>query len=741
MKKEMSLLKLQPLRKKNSIFLKATKNLNNQKGSTLVMVLIFASILSILGVALLSASITNMKLKLADQKMKKSFYTAEAGIEEAHARIEKQVKDAIDYADKIIEKNLEDKNDYSDYTNDDGSVDQTKLKNKMKTWFKSAYISFLNNESIDPDNEIFKNFTKTDEGYEDYEYAELRDKLQSNTNNYQLGNMITIAKIVKFGENQDTYDLYIESNSNNDVNKKVSKKFSIKIPEYNEISDENIDQSYYRPYYIGRDTEYLYSLKDIIGDATFKDNAVTSLGNIIVEEEAQVRIGEAGESNGNVYAKGKAINTGIIVKTGTLEVNGKIASKNDIYTEGANSHIKINGDVYCSTFKISENASNSSLLVGNGENQNFRVFTKDDLELNGKTSSIEINGSYYGFSSGTESADEKTTHDESSAIIINTEDIGDGSRLKITGTGINTPDLKSGIIIGGTAYLELSPKRYQTGESVSIHGNYLGYTKNILNKRTFDIDAANGKKYEFTFDNSNFGSYDYNGKVHIDLVDSYMKNGAKEKLQAKDKGLILSELNKESPKPFDILTGWGDNKNAIELSNILYTTGAYITKDEIKTDKLAFFDNYTSMIQYLKDEYSKNTNAPDISNDKSIDKQNNNEICYVDNSSTSIALVGSVDEGQTTPAASKTYRFPNSEKEVKGIIITAGDVYISGEITFRGIIATKGDVIFTGSKQKNIYLDSSVEIEKFEESVGIYKDVNTYRKYSDLIETSSWDHK
>ncbi|MBF8982642.1 pilus assembly PilX N-terminal domain-containing protein [Lutibacter sp. B2] len=729
---KMSLLKLEPLRKKNKNICELLKK---QDGSTLVMVLIYMTILSMLGITILSVSLTNMKMKLVDQKVKKSFYGAEAGIEEAHARIEKQVKEAIDYGDKVVEKNLEylKEHDYTyeskKYKDEEGIIQQEELKDDMGTWFEEAYKEFLNSKVTPKDISILDIDDKS------YEYNYLIDILAAN--NYQFRNIVTINEddITKFSESSNTFDIIVHSqnSSSDDIKKQISKKFSIKIPKYNPTTDETVDESYYKPVYVSRDTKYLYNL-DMIEASGFTDNAVTAKGDIILEEGAKVTI-----HDGHVYAKGNIIEKeSTEEKKGNLTVNGNTMTQKDILTDGAYTSMNFNGDVYCKTLKISENSSHSSLQVGtkaDNINQKFRVFTEDDLELNGDNSSIEIYGSYYGFTDG--SLETTDSDDESSAIVINSKDIGKGSTLTITGEESSNNEFTDGIIIGGTAYLNFTNKPYQTGESVAIHGNYLGYTKGILNlnNEIFSID-----KYNYAFKDYNFSEYNYvdakGNKINIDLADTY--NDSKTTLYAKDKGRILGKLSET--KPFTIQTG---GKNGIDLGTdtIIYATGAYITKDKMKADKIAYGD-YGTLKYDLKNEYDTKTTDKDISyssefiKDEATINKEDNAICYINNND--VAIVG--ENGSAPKGISNVYRVGSNfnSNNIKGIIITDGNVYISGEVTFRGIIAAKGNIIFTDNNQKNIYLDNKVEIKKIEEVVGISNDVNTYSKYSSLIETSSW---
>ena len=118
------------------------KYLESKRGSSLVMVLIVFSILSILGVTLLSLAVFNFKMKTVDRKVKAAFYLSEAGLDEAYGVVVNGVKNAIE----------------SGYANVKASYDPwlaSQNPNKplpdppYNQWFQQAYRNYIQHSLTD----------------------------------------------------------------------------------------------------------------------------------------------------------------------------------------------------------------------------------------------------------------------------------------------------------------------------------------------------------------------------------------------------------------------------------------------------------------------------------------------------------------------------------------------------------------------------------------------------------------
>lgn len=708
------------------------------------MVLMSLSVLSILGTAIISLSVMNLKSKIVDKKIKTSFYLSEAGLEEAYAIMMNEVQEGIKKGNEEVEKELKDfikkeklkesEGDYnSPYLNSDGSVDEEAIKSKLEEWFRQGYARHLNNQ-------LLKKIKDGDN------YSELESSMNPSKPK------IRIEEKKEFPQNPDEeskFEITLISNFTHDnIQKQIKSKFLISIPKYN------------KPYYIKSEKVNL------------KENVLWTKA-LISEKDILVK-GNNVTINGDIYAYGNTIKDikerGIAVK-GKLTVNGNVFTDGYFQTKENGSSITVkNGDVYCKSLVIPDEQSGCNIMI------NGNVNTYDDIELNGKKSSITINGNYYGFSYGSEG------HDKSSSIIINSDDIGAGSSITITGEGKGKKYYKEdgkGTFIAGTVYIDLDNEDYQTGESVSVKGNYRAYSEK-LGESTFEFD---GKEY---------GEDDIEFSYFSPL---YLMNKIKEKTNRlyEQRGKYLKAIYDKNNSIINLGNG------AIDIRNVKYSLGDYIEKgngiDKLKVGSFNHLDYTTVFDQNLK-EYKYYVNRmgdpqiEDYSNYTDIDEKltiedrfdfkdikpsSNNMILKKDeelffsnsDADKSISIIGINSQNSITG----TYNVELKDTNLKGIIITKGDVYISGEINFEGVIIAGGNIyiqddnpkIFTNKYSGNLannYVikkvcehkekdgiqigdlfkdigDKEIDV-VYNAEIGVNDDVKTYYRFSDLIKIKEW---
>jgi|GEM_PF-2180376 len=770
------------------------KVLNNSKGSTFVMVLMALSVLSILGTVILSVAASGYKMKMVDKNVKNNFYLAEAGLDEAYTLIGEFVEEAMtkakEEADTEIENIMDNRDDeeYKDffYQEDEtlpsdayvGMVKEDMIKEKFDKVYKKKYKELLN-EKV-PDGSMY-----------------VLEEMLEDTNNYEdLNKNVTSidAKIIKpfnLADNNDT-NMELEIRSRVEVNnviKSVSAKFEIEVPD-----------SYDSPYYVTTST---IKMKNNV----LFSKALIAEGDIVLEKGSKAVI------NGDIYAKGNT-GGGIIVKSGDLTVNGaaitgeNISSQCDTASDNAN--IQLNGSVYCNNMTIPFGSVNSNITVGvEGEKgKKFNVFVKDDMELGGYNSTIKVFGSYFGFSDG-------SYHSESSAIMINDPNeydlegrgiigfindyLGKKSFIKITGEKAsvdtryaNAPagsgsdyEIPEGIIIAGTSYIDDNNPDididYQTGESISIKGNYVAYVRPLDLKvdDIYEIDKTDGSylRHAELYDPDNIelttlspftiatefkkvNKYDQQGNVIEN--EEYPKTN--QIMMAKDKGyLLIYSYNK-------LKSGEGSIKNirtnGIELTadRVVYSTGAYIGKDKngetkIFNDKHAYLDSLPALRSFgrqykyfinrmgdpeftvpipeitdsddeILDEHLTIAERFDFSKD--IEKDlliEGNEIFYKGGDGT-ITLLG--DGASSSNAKGTVIKLPNNGN-ARGIIVTQGDIYIMGKVNFKGTIITEGSIYIAGS-------NTDVIIENDYDPYDLTNEDKNYvinKVYSDIMDTST----
>ncbi|SHJ82810.1 pilus assembly PilX N-terminal domain-containing protein [Tepidibacter formicigenes] len=765
------------------------KILKSEKGSTLTMVLMTLSVLSVLGTAVMSLSIMNLKMKIIDQKSKTSFYLSEAGLEEAYAIMMNKVEEGIQKGNEEVENNLsnfiasERSKEFAEppeiaqdspFINSDGSVDEDNIKIKMQEWFTKGYTNYLNKEENNK-NLLKKELEKLSN------YSVLDKEIDTSRAIIEVENINTYAKSPMMNENENLDDFedelnrYIESKfeiiitsefTHNDIRKKIRSTFSIDIPKYD------------TPYYVGNE---IIKLRENV----LWSKALISEKNIVVE-------GNDVTINGDIYAYGDESKTnikdrGIIVgnnNEGNLVVNGNVITGSYLQTKGNNSSITISdGDVYCNTLAVPQLQESCNITV------NGNVNTYDDIELNGTQSNININGNYYGFSYGSDG------HDRSSSIIVNSDDIGktNGSSIEITGNGKEkeyygaSQEDGKGTFIAGTVYIALDNEDYQTGESISVKGNYKGYSKEL----------NDGSKYDKSNVNFNYFSPLY-------LMDSI--NNSSDPIY-KQRGEYLKAVYDSDDSILNLGNG------AIDIQNIKHSLGDYIKKEDINLSLMEgnFTLDYTNAFDKNLKEYKYYVNRmgdSQINIDNILDNNDNNtnldtrlyitdrfnfsqnfipdtqekkqkiiddkEIFFVnDNSSKVFSIVGPSD-GNPVERYNGDYTINLNNKELKGIIVTKGDVYISGNIEFTGAIITEGNIYIKDNNEKifnnqysedlrnNNYVIKKICEDKktkgtqigdlfkqddigdkeldivYELEANIDENINSYYRFSDIIKISSW---
>ena len=446
--------------------------LKGQDGSTLMLVVITIAVLTMLGTALLAMSLMNVNMKANDYRIKKTVYYAESGIDQVYARVGKLVEQAIQTAITNTDNDLKNILQVCDdivsdedpvaydapyhyiglYLTAELQLDtdqlQTYAENQYKTHFRTALDSLDVHTVLTADA---------------YEYLDSNDP----SNNSEIDIEISNSNIVTFATNSNPHEFVIKDIKSTfalaDHTEKVIKTDIV-------ISDEVSS----------------YPMNTIEERIVVTDNPLWQQALVAVED-IDVNGGDV-TITGNIYGYGTvpanlADTTafgGVSVRNdGDLEVTGDIYTRSFVqlaagtagdYNSG---NLTVNnGLVYANSVVVQNYASGDMNISGN-------VYTSDDLELNGTgTSSIIINGSYYGYTDGS-STDASTTHDKSSAIVINadmTQATLSVNGVQPAGVDINRLESTPGVLIGGTAYVNSQPTRYQTAESVSIKGNYVAYT-------------------------------------------------------------------------------------------------------------------------------------------------------------------------------------------------------------------------------------------------------------------------
>lgn len=694
-----------------------------KKGSSLIMIIVLMGIISVLGLSLSTLAVTTYKSRIVNSTSKINLYAAEAGIDEVYGIIGSTVDKGINYAneqvaaidleqakiDKIsnlftaypnfyeLEGSQSILNNLNETINPSGiplvvldvaqlflddngqvsaSINESRLKDYQNQQFQYYYKEYINNGKSSIDGEIVEQklaIALTDTAR--YKFA-----LSGESNKPEITLLNNTPFSMDVGNNTP-YKIKAQSeflDSREGIRKAIEMEYELEVPEYSDV------------YYM----KNIKFPKNVVWE-----KAIAADGDMNVDA-SKVTI------NGEVYVKGT--NEGgvnLIGNNSSVTLQKKLATRQNINLKAQNSLFTSNENIYANNVIIYKDDSNDA----NGSNFNITnaeaaLYLRDDLELNADNSKINIAGGFYGLYDGPDEIGNTSFlgNDHSSSVVINSDDIETGgSSLNIAGN----------VIIQGTAYINTNPE-YQTGESISIKGNYKAYTRGLT------IDSAISRGKSLKSDNVIF---EY--REPLSVVSQFLDGTP---LLAPDKSKYFEAYNDEfrdSTEESDRLRTSGVNI----AGNIIATAGSIIhngniiesqlTPDEDKikektrelkrnifymgdttpTDQEVFHEtevqrDVSSLVNY--DMLIEKTKAP-ISNDISESE----EVVVLDgNSTNNYAFIG---ESGTTPInANKVYNIVNNN--FKGIIVTAGDVYLSGKLNFSGTIITKGNIIFLGSDEKNI---------------------------------------
>ena len=339
---------------------------------------------------------------------------AEAGLEEAYAKVEKTTRTAIDSGVGNVKTELQlfiagerakDKETRAarGYIRSDGSVNMDKIKadDYLNGWFREGYAKKFNEIYANKDSNELKttDYTVLDTTIDDKKpIIKVIDIDTFDTSNLTKDSKLTITLSSVF--------------THKNMTRNIKSIFAVSIPPY--------------------DSPYS------VENSVLKENMLWTKA-LIADKDIVVK-GKDVSVNGDIYAYGVGSSDadkkshGIVVGSGSrgkLSVTGNVVTNSYLTTRAKNSSIDISGEVFCHSLTVAEldNENDENLPDNHDENcsvtVNGNVNTKDDIKLNGEHSKIQINGNYYGFSEGLEG------YDKSSSIMLNSDDVKESSAKQI----------------------------------------------------------------------------------------------------------------------------------------------------------------------------------------------------------------------------------------------------------------------------------------------------------------------
>lgn len=417
----------------------AIKNfINNQKGSTLLIVIIATMFIGTLGTLVLATSLSNLQMKVVDSRSKKNFYYVERAVDEIYNGIAVQ---AMEYTRTAYMDTLTTLVSYDVSASAFQSIDNTTANiNFRKKYYEQVKAAYSVGE------------------------VTLKASLEQyiSEESGQKARIESIGEVVTEGTDADPKpyiikDVRVSYTNSLGYYTSINTDIIIKAPD-NEIdftaaTDTDWDEVFS---YIAIANSSL----DFACNTDVNGNLYAGIGGIAVHSPSKKIKVDAKVSNlvtqgtlstqyGTLNVEGKGSNTAQIFAK-NIKTLGKYTTA-DGYKSGSMDHLSI--DATC--------------------------VVADDLEINGDGSNVLVKGAYYGYgitTSGDFDSETRvgsigvSTGEGSSSILVN------GKNSDVT---VNVSDL----LIAGRAYVDLRGNSdsgtYMTGESISVKGDQVAYLADL----------------------------------------------------------------------------------------------------------------------------------------------------------------------------------------------------------------------------------------------------------------------
>lgn len=698
---------------------KCYKRKLNNKGSSLIIVIICSMFVSILGMLMLSLTKMNFDMKNTSIKAKDNFYTAENALDELKNGVYEnaQNKMAKVYEDMLVS-----------YT----SLNETqRIKNMKKNFVKEFYSYYTSNSSeeehvmTDDELRLFYDYFVTTKIKDDTNFGVSiisNPTVRANYDDYKVVfSEVSIAYLNEQGyESKVTTDIVI----------------SCDYPEH--VVKKGDGTLYYSDYAIINDG----TLKNTLTSTTINGNVYSGKGIEVANQGVKLNI-----------------NAGSIITREDIVVSNKALFKADLLPSIANKC-----EIWANN--ISTKLDTSYVAPSEYININADCYVKDDLTLLAKGGNVTIKGDYYGYSSGNSSVDNVDGEAlYSSAININgqyaTLDLSGLSRLHIAGKSyLNVPDRYGSTVKSDTSVNVLM------GESVSFKGNQIAYLLPSVCIQGLSHNPLTSKEYQQILDGEYSIDITLSGKSggialenylnpitpYVALPVRYVGNTGVEggmfyiymKFQNEDKAaLYYQEYYERYGIDLNEKTASSNTGNIILNEDIITTGNALMYTDEqvslvnanksynssdIESVEIMYNSYYDGLTQKLDKDYVSDANN-DLT-DNLIWFEND-----TDSGTTGVIYDSSIRGGYAytlNENANNPYYVCITDRDVtvdtvhnNGLIITTGNVYVNA--SFKGLIIAKGDVIVAGNSTIS-YSEKILEL--------IKSDSNIYKYFKDYVPDS-----
>lgn len=709
-----------------------------QKGSSLVLVIMIFSVLTILGVSVLSLTASAFKSRVVESKERKNQYFAESGIDIAYGvignTVDKGIKDgnqaAEDFMNELKSSGILDEErkkvnseGYSSdikYVNPDGSLNEAKIQEEQNEKFQDSYKNSVTSSINNWYNGKTYIIPITDANYNSNDIAK---DLNVTINIKQED--IAFKEIQYKGKTKTVLCLNLNSDfKENSMVKTISVNYNILLPDYKDV------------YYV-ETNKFKLPINAVWNKAFCID------GNLNIAGDFEVK-------NGDVYVKGKdGDDSGInIIGNGvTATFAGNVSSFGGLQVSNNDNVVTFNGNLYSGNVLINDDANTTKLTV------NGAVYTNNDLAVNGLKSTINITNGFYGINdvNKTEGIDENQKPKVSSCLLVNSDDIGSGTSIKIGNEAI----------LMGTAYIKETNPSYQTGESIAIKGNYRAYNSPLnsdIAKYEYETDEFGGMKKDVNGNpvlkkdkDGNLIIRENGGYIENNVSFEYMdllqlvtkfKNG--NYLSWQDKSNYFHIYAQEYKTNNGLNLGAGitlpnnithigaivangdtapgnfisDSDGTVKDKQTKYATKIYAMDDPEGIDvDTAFAQNTVKRTIFSLDkdgQVDRTLSQVDFTklSEDELDKTSSGDILYLNNSSKDCILVGNnavIDKEKLKEE--RNINLDNAREidlqngSGRGIILTTGNVYLAGEVDFKGTIISTGNIETLDVAKKTLNYD------------------------------------
>jgi hypothetical protein len=434
-----------------SVFKRCLKEITDKQGSAMVMVIVVIVFLVTLGMAILSLSVTGLKVSLLDKKSNLSFYMAESGLEQAYEVILANVKGAIEAGNAVVAYEVE------EFINLNGPESRDEVERIM----------------LDPNDAKHQEWLKAfQDEYRLYLKYTLLSKLNDSGNYYAINSIdgATPPKISVEGSSifddltSDTGYVTLSSEydaekfQNKNIPQTVRMTYNIQVPTslpgtVQIDTEPEIDPPSAPPGTPSPPPETILS-------NPLYDQVLVSTNNIILEYA-----NEKVDITGNVYGY-----SGFLLNKNNQQatINGNIVTKNNLQHNSSASGSTVYGNVYAHNIVTNSGTTGNTLkIMKNGLNEGGNAYTSGNLIALGNNNEIMVNGNWY-------NTDESLT-----AIIADNENESGNSVSYIQKSKMDAQ-----------AKNDLKFKQEQFGRVLTGTGSFYSNLRNYLCSEFFDCSYS-----------------------------------------------------------------------------------------------------------------------------------------------------------------------------------------------------------------------------------------------------------